>query len=163
MTEPLIIAGYASLFGLPDLAGDVVERGAFQTSLRRLPAASIRMLYQHDPDRPIGRWIEAFEDQAGLWMKGLVEPNHPETQKIAALIQAGLADGLSIGFRTLEATPRPAGGRILKTIDLREVSIVTFPMLPRARFRVRGPTQSVRPSAPADLARQVQPPAAPAA
>ncbi|AMS28773.1 MAG TPA: HK97 family phage prohead protease [Hyphomonadaceae bacterium] len=163
MTEPLIIAGYASLFGLPDLAGDVVERGAFQTSLRRLPAASIRMLYQHDPDRPIGRWIEAFEDQAGLWIKGLVEPNHPETQKIAALIQAGLADGLSIGFRTLEATPRPAGGRILKTIDLREVSIVTFPMLPRARFRVRGPTQSVRPSAPADLARQVQPPAAPAA
>jgi len=163
MTEPLIIAGYASLFGLPDLAGDVVERGAFQTSLRRLPAASIRMLYQHDPDRPIGRWIEAFEDQAGLWMRGLVEPNHPETQKIGALIQAGLADGLSIGFRTLEATPRPSGGRILKTIDLREVSIVTFPMLPRARFRVRGPTPSVRPSAPADLARQVQPPAAPAA
>lgn len=163
MTEPLIIAGYASLFGLPDLAGDVVERGAFQTSLRRLPAASIRMLYQHDPDRPIGRWIEAFEDQAGLWMRGVVEPNHPETQKIAALIQAGLADGLSIGFRTLEATPRPAGGRILKTIDLREVSIVTFPMLPRARFRVRGSTPSSRPDVPADLARRVQLTAAPAA
>ena len=163
MTEPLIIAGYASLFGLPDLAGDVVERGAFQTSLRRLPAASIRMLYQHDPDRPIGRWTEAFEDQAGLWMRGVIEPNHPDTQKIAALIQAGLADGLSIGFRTLEAEPRPSGGRILKTIDLREVSIVTFPMLPRARFRVRSPTPSTRPVVPADLTRRVQPPAASAA
>ncbi len=163
MTQPLIISGYASLFGLPDLAGDVVARGAFQTSLQRLPASSIRMLYQHDPDRPIGRWIEAIEDQSGLWMRGLVEPNHPETQKIVALIQAGLADGLSIGFRTLEATPRPSGGRTLKMIDLREVSIVTFPMLPRARFRVRGPSPSARPSVPADLARRVQPPAAPAA
>lgn len=163
MSEPLIIAGYASLFGLPDLAGDVVEQGAFRTSLQRLPAASIRMLYQHDPDRPIGRWIEAIEDQAGLWMRGLVEPNHPETQKIAALIQAGLADGLSIGFRTLEATSRPAGGRILKTIDLREVSIVTFPMLPRARFRVRGASSSTRPNRPAERARRAQPPAAPAA
>lgn len=161
--EPLIISGYASLFGLPDLAGDVVERGAFETSLRRLPAAAIRMLYQHDPDRPIGRWVEAVEDQAGLWMRGVVEPNHPDTQKIAALIQAGLADGLSIGFRTLEATPRPSGGRLLKTIDLREVSIVTFPMLPRARLRVRGSSPSTRPSVPADLTRRVQNPAAPAA
>ena len=163
MTQPLIISGYASLFGLPDLAGDVVARGAFKTSLQRLPASSIRMLYQHDPDRPIGRWIEAIEDQSGLWMRGLVEPNHPETQKIVALIQGGLADGLSIGFRTLEATPRPSGGRVLKTIDLREVSIVTFPMLPRARFRVRGLSPSTRPSVPADLARRVQPLAAPAA
>ena len=163
MTAPLIIAGYASLFGLPDLAGDVVARGAFQTSLLRVPASSIRMLYQHNPERPIGRWVEAFEDQVGLWMRGQVEPTHPETQKIAALIQAGLADGLSIGFRTLEATQRPAGGRILKTIDLREVSIVTFPMLPRARFRVRGLTPSTRQSVPVDLAHRVHPPAAPAA
>ncbi len=163
MTEPLIISGYASLFGMPDLAGDVVEQGAFQTSLRRLPAASIRMLYQHDPDRPIGRWVEAFEDPVGLWMRGLVEPNHRDTQKIAALIQAGLADGLSIGFRTLAATPRPSGGRVLKTIDLREVSIVTFPMLPRARFRVRGLTPSIRPSEPAEHTRRVQHSAAPAA
>jgi phage head maturation protease len=51
----------------------------------------------------------------------------------------------------------------LKTIDLREVSIVTFPMLPRARFRVGGLSPSTRPSVPADLARRVQPPAAPAA
>lgn len=163
MSAPLTIAGYASLFGVSDLAGDVVAPGAFQASLQRLPAAAIRMLYQHDPDRPVGRWVEAFEDQTGLWMRGLVEPNHPDTQKIAALIQAGLADGLSIGFRTLEATPRASGGRILKAIDLREVSIVTFPMLPRARFRVRGPTASAQPSVAAEYARRVQPPAAPAA
>jgi HK97 family phage prohead protease len=70
-------------------------------------------------------------------MRGLIEADHRIGQKVIALVQAGLADGLSIGFRALEATPRPGGGRILKTIDLREVSVVTFPMLPRARLRVR--------------------------
>jgi uncharacterized protein len=132
-----IIAGYASLFGIPDLAGDVVERGAFADTLKALPASDIPMLFQHDPNRPIGRWTGASEDSQGLWMQGLIDPSHPDARSVLRLIQAGTADGLSIGFRALDATPRPSGGRILKTIDLREVSVVTFPMLPRARLRLR--------------------------
>lgn len=133
----LVIAGYASLFGVPDLAGDIVERGAFKSTLETLPAADIRMLYQHDPSRPVGQWTAAYEDSQGLWMQGLIDPNHDDARAVLRLIQAGIADGLSIGFRALDATPRQNGGRILKTIDLREVSIVTFPMLPRARLRLR--------------------------
>ena len=133
----LVIAGYASLFGVPDLAGDIVERGAFARSLSELPAAGIRMLFQHDPDRPIGRWTSAQEDSEGLWMQGLIDAAHPATQAVLRLIKSGAADGLSIGFRALDAIPRPSGGRILTTIDLREVSVVTFPMLPRARLRLR--------------------------
>lgn len=132
-----VIAGYASLFGLPDLAGDVVERGAFAASLTAIPAAEISMLFQHDPDRAIGRWIEAREDDDGLWMQGIVDLGQPAARAVLGLIQNGTAEGLSIGFRALDAVPRPQGGRILKTIDLREVSIVTFPMLPRARLRLR--------------------------
>ncbi|GIU67620.1 HK97 family phage prohead protease [Candidatus Phycosocius spiralis] len=135
--ESLTIAGYASLFGSLDLALDVVERGAFDRTLRAKPCSEIAMLFQHDARQSIGRWVEATEDDSGLWMRGLIEADHRTGQKVIALVQAGLADGLSIGFRALEATPRPGGGRILKTIDLREVSIVTFPMLPRARLRVR--------------------------
>lgn len=163
MTAPLMIAGYASLFGVRDLAGDVVERGSFAASLKLLPAASIRMLFQHDPDRPIGRWIEASEDDTGLWMRGLVMADQTETRPIASLIRAGLADGLSIGFRTLASETLPAGGRLLKTIDLREVSIVTFPMLPRARLRVAGTDLSSRPYRSLDRAPFLQPPAVPAA
>lgn len=132
-----VIAGYASLFGIPDLAGDVVERGAFADTLKALPATDIRMLFQHDPDRPIGRWTGAHEDSQGLWMQGLVDLSHPAARAVLRLIQSGTADGLSIGFRAIDATPRAGGGRILKTIDLREVSVVTFPMLPRARLRLR--------------------------
>jgi uncharacterized protein len=132
-----VIAGYASLFGIPDLAGDVVERGAFAETLKALPAPDIRMLFQHDPDRPIGRWTGASEDDQGLWMQGLIDPRHLDARSVLRLIKAGTADGLSIGFRALDAAPRHSGGRILKTIDLREVSVVTFPMLPRARLRLR--------------------------
>jgi uncharacterized protein len=132
-----VIAGYASLFGVPDLAGDIVERGAFTETLATLPARDIRMLLQHDPDRPVGRWTGAHQDSQGLWMQGLIDAGNAEARAVLRLIQSGAADGLSIGFRALDATPRLGGGRILKTIDLREVSIVSFPMLPRARLRLR--------------------------
>lgn len=133
----LVVGGYASLFGMPDLAGDIVERGAFAASLKDIPARDIAMLFQHDPARAIGRWTDAREDNEGLWMQGVIDLDHPTARSVLRLIQSGTADGLSIGFRALDFAPRPNGGRILKTIDLREVSVVTFPMLPRARLRLR--------------------------
>jgi uncharacterized protein len=135
------VAGYASLFGVPDLAGDIVLPGAFAASLAHLPAASIRMLLQHDPLRPVGRWTRAQEDDVGLWVEGELDPAAPDARHALALIRAGALDGLSIGFRALAASPRGSGGgRLLETIDLREVSLVSFPMLPRARLRLRGAT-----------------------
>lgn len=55
-------SGYASLFGRADLGGDVVAPGAFAESLRRRGAAGVRLLWQHDPAEPIGRWLELAED-----------------------------------------------------------------------------------------------------
>ena len=49
-------AGYASVFGRRDEAGDVVMPGAFGKSLKRRGAAEVRMLFQHDPKEPIGIW-----------------------------------------------------------------------------------------------------------
>ena len=51
MPQPLLIEGHASLFGLADLAGDVVHRGAFARTLRA--KTSIPMLFQHDPAEPV--------------------------------------------------------------------------------------------------------------
>ncbi len=49
-------------------------------------------------------------------------------------MRAGALDGLSIGFRTVKARTEPkAGVRRLVEIDLWEISVVTFPMLPEAR------------------------------
>ncbi len=69
------------------------------------------------------------------------------TPAFAALIEAGAIDGLSIGYRTVRSEKAAKGGRLLHEIELWEVSLVTFPMLPEARV------QADVPDAEADLAR----------
>jgi hypothetical protein len=51
-----------------------------------------------------------------------------------ALLKAGAIDGMSIGYRTIEAMAE-GGGRIRKLmeLELHEISIVTNPMLPIAK------------------------------
>ena len=68
MPQPLLIEGHASLFGLADLAGDVVHRGAFARTLRA--KTSIPMLFQHDPAEPVGVWTGLREDRRGLFVTG---------------------------------------------------------------------------------------------
>ena len=44
-----VFEGYASLFGVLDLGGDMVMPGAFGDGLRILGANGVKMLWQHDP------------------------------------------------------------------------------------------------------------------
>lgn len=47
-------------------------------------------------------------------------------------------DGLSIGFIARDWSPRAGRGRELREIELREISLVTSPMLPGAKFAAAG-------------------------
>ncbi len=129
------IEGYASLFGVTDQGGDVVLRGAYAESLRRLAVRGdrVRMLWQHDPTRPIGVWDEIREDEQGLWVAGRLLPDIAQAREAAALIAAGAIDGLSIGYRTISAERDAKGRRRLTEVELWEVSLVTFPMLAEAK------------------------------
>ncbi|GLQ34051.1 peptidase U35 [Amylibacter marinus] len=134
-TEGNRIEGYASLFGIADQGGDTVAKGAYAQSLHRLDAKgrSVKMLWQHDPTRPIGVWDEVKEDATGLYVRGRILTEIQAGREAMALIDAGAIDGLSIGYRTVKAEPAANGGRILHELELWEVSMVTFPMLPEAR------------------------------
>jgi hypothetical protein len=129
------IEGYASLFGACDQSGDVVSKGAYAASLKAMAADGrrVKMLWQHDPAHPIGVWDEVREDGRGLWVKGRLLPQVAKGREAARLIAAGAIDGLSIGYRTLRATKNDKGQRLLTELELWEVSLVTFPMLPSAR------------------------------
>lgn len=129
------IEGYACLFDVADLGRDLVLKGAFAASLARQGAGGVRMLYQHDPAEPMGVWSEAFEDNRGLYVRGRLSPFVTRARECAALIREGALDGLSIGFKAVEARsdPRTRLRRIAR-IDLWEVSVVTFPMQPQARI-----------------------------
>jgi len=63
--------------------------------------------------------------------------NVARAHEAAALIQAGAIDGLSIGYRTVKSTKNDKGQRLLAELELWEVSLVTFPMLPSARVAAK--------------------------
>lgn len=133
----MVIEGYASLWGVADLNGDVVTRGAFGESLARSGVEGVRMLSQHDSREVVGVWDEAAEDERGLWMRGRIEDWSAGAKLAGALARAGALDGLSIGYRTARAR-KDGRLRVLSEVGLWEVSLVTFPMLPGARFKVVG-------------------------
>ena len=129
-----VFEGYASVFGLVDLGGDQVAPGAFARSLATRSARQVRMLWQHDPAAPIGSWLSIEEDWRGLKVKGQLNLAVAKAREALALLRDGAVDGLSIGFRVKTARKTAGGGvRRLLELDLWEISIVTFPMLPQAR------------------------------
>ncbi|WP_282128785.1 HK97 family phage prohead protease, partial [Roseobacter litoralis] len=97
----------------------------------------VKMLWQHDPTQPIGTWDEVHEDGKGLWVKGRLLDSVAKGREAMALIEAGAIDGLSIGYRTRKATKNSKGQRLLTELELWEVSLVTFPMLPSARITAK--------------------------
>ena len=128
-------SGYASLFGEPDLGKDVIERGAFARSLQSRGVAGVRMLFQHDPASPLGRWLTLKEDVRGLFVEGQFAPGVAKADEVRRLMQSGALDGLSIGFQTVRARRDAKSGiRHILEADLWEISVVTFPMLPSARI-----------------------------
>lgn len=126
--------GYASLFGTEDLGRDVVMPGAFRKSLAKRGARGVKLLYQHDPNEVIGTWEEIREDERGLFVRGQLLSDIGRAREVLALMRAGAVDGLSIGYHVVKAeTDRASRTRRLIEVDLWEISVVTFPMLPAAR------------------------------
>ncbi len=136
----LTVSGYASVFGLRDQGGDTVAPGAYRRSLGALAARGgrVKMLWQHDPGQPIGVWDELREDGRGLWVHGRLLAEVARAREAAALVSAGAIEGLSIGYRTVKSERDAKGGRVLTELELWEVSLVTFPMLPEARVAAKG-------------------------
>lgn len=121
-------AGYAAVFDRPDRGGDVVRPGAFAASLAG--GGSVPLLWQHAPARPIGRVDYLKEDRRGLRVIGRLSDS-AAAREAAALLRDGTVRGLSFGYRVREA--KGAGPRELTALELVEVSLVTFPMQPKAR------------------------------
>lgn len=128
--EYLTVTGYGSVFGVKDSGNDMVMPGAFRETIAsgRKP----KMLWQHDPNHPIGTWDELREDEKGLFMRGRISKKAAKGAEVAELVKMGAIEGLSIGYRTqeYEMDVRSSEDRVRKLIKLQlwETSVVTFPM-----------------------------------
>lgn len=128
--EAGVFEGYASTFDVIDQGGDIVVKGAYQRTLQDRGAKGIKLLNEHCPSEPIGIWEELHEDDVGLFARGrLLIDVVPKARERYELMKAGVVDGLSIGYRVItSARDTSQGARLLQEVDLREISVVTFPM-----------------------------------
>ena len=136
------VEGWASTFGNTDSYDDVVAPGAFADSIKtRKP----RMLWQHKSDQVIGVWDELQETPQGLYVKGRVLDT-ALGQDAYKLAKAGAVDSMSIGYQAKKYTiDDKTGTRTLHSVDLWEVSLVTFPANEQAKItRVKSKPASER-------------------
>jgi hypothetical protein len=135
-SEEGIFEGFASVFGGNDAVNDTISKGAFTNTLKRDRAPL--MLFQHNPNQVIGKWIGLAEDDEGLIAKGEFTPGHSLASDVRASAMHGAIDGLSIGFRIPKdgAEKKEEGGRTINEIDLVEISIVSMPADGAARISV---------------------------
>jgi len=128
--------GYASVFNSVDSGGDTITPGAFSETLKNDPAP--KMFVNHDSwTIPVGDWVKLEEDSKGLFAVGQIDLNHNDGPSLYSAMKRKAMDGLSIGFKI------PPNGavwtdpnyefRTINAIQLKEISVVNFPMETQAR------------------------------
>lgn len=128
-----IVEGYASVFNGVDAYKDTILPGAYATTLKSWASSGMPLPMVDEHFGPvIGKWIVAQEDERGLRVKGELTPGHSRAADVYASLRHGSVRGLSIGFSARDAEPSPDGRRMLKAIELHEISIVSRPADPRA-------------------------------
>lgn len=154
------IRGFAST---PDIDRhyDIVEPGAFEKGLKHYLENPV-LLRSHNPDRPVGQVLVEGDEaprvtSAGLSINALVTDKETADQ-----VEAGELRTLSIGFIPLKSDYIMRGtgefdgngqelfieARMIKELDLVEISIVSTPANPRALFTVAKSVESYFLSSP---------------
>src|SRR6185437_7491887 len=120
--------GYGSVFGNVDSYGDIVDKGAFEKTLKDR-AGKVRLLWQHDSREVIGVFTELSEDSVGLKFKAQLNLDVQRGKEAYSLLKQGAIDGMSIGYITIRSAPNAAQASIthLSEVKLYEISLVTFP------------------------------------
>lgn len=124
-----IFEGYASVFGVVDSDGDIIEPGAFDQALKTQTRA-VAMFFNHRRNEiPVGKWLSLTEDSTGLLVRGELTPGNPQSDALKAAMIHGTVGGMSVGFSATKdnVTPIATGYSFKSVARLSEISICTFP------------------------------------
>ena len=136
-----VIKGMASTFGNVDLQNDRIDFGAFAKTIQLHKSRNgrpIRMFLGHDRFAgAIGGFpIDKVKEQKqGLKVEGHINLEVQRGQEAFALAKQGVLTDLSIGFMPVKVDFEQRAGReirVIKEIELREISIVDEPANPKA-------------------------------
>jgi HK97 family phage prohead protease len=127
------VSGYLAHFDTKDMDNEIITKGAFQKSIQErgvnsTTARKIAYLYQHNLDKPIGRFTTLNEDQKGLYFEGELD-NIPLANDVLEQYKSGTLNQHSIGFlkvRDKSTWSDSEKALILKEVNLFEGSVVTL-------------------------------------
>jgi HK97 family phage prohead protease len=132
VSEDGTFTGFASIYGVKDLADDIIEPGAFRRTIQE-KGAERPLLWSHDAAEPIG--LVALQDDArGLAVRGTLDLDTEAGRNAYSRLRKGIVRGLSIGYRIARDNGAKLinGVRHLVDLDLHEVSLVVMPLNPEA-------------------------------
>lgn len=129
-------SGYASVFGGTHASGDIVVKGAFDYTLRTF--GKPKMFLEHSwasfsasgaASLPIGKYLQAKEDDHGLFVEGEFTPGMTLSAEVRAAMKHGTLDGLSVGgfIKKGDYDETDSGRVIRRWTKLLEISPVVFP------------------------------------
>lgn len=117
--------GVLSTYGNIDEVGDICEPGCYDSSISKR-GVKRTLLWQHNWNEPIGSF-EVTSTENELSIEGSFNMDVSKGREGYALLKRGDINGLSIGFTIQDYEYDADGIRHLKTVDLWEGSLVTFP------------------------------------
>ena len=140
------LKGYALVFNQLslDLGGfrELIRPSAVDRALE--DAADVRALIDHDPGRILGRTragtLTLRKDQTGLAVDIRPDPSISYAGDIVKAIDRGDVSGMSFSFVTLKDDWRREAGEAIREVtdmQIREISIVTFPAYPQTSVALR--------------------------
>lgn len=141
-------SGYANVATV-DRTGDVIPPDAWRKAINGFMDYGPILYFMHDWGMPIGRITDAKVTDQGLWVEGGIEKNEspdtgqPITHPLAQVldyarmaVKKGLMQALSVGIRVYETGEEKRRDdylgeerkvRVLKRVELLEISLVTIP------------------------------------
>lgn len=124
--EKFVSSGKRKIRGLASSArvdrhGDIVEPDG---GLWALP---VPLLWGHSHKDPVG-WVRSIDlTSKGLWIEAELAQGIERADSVWKMIETGLVDSFSIGFRPLKSEPLPSGGERFTKWELLEISVVVVP------------------------------------
>ena len=122
------IVAQATTFGDRDRQEDIIDKNAFNASLKRIANGErLKILLQHKGDMPLGNWLKAIKNDKGIKLYGVISEATQHHKEILQLIREKVYDKVSVGFIIKQAESIANGGLLIKQAEMVECSVVSVP------------------------------------
>jgi HK97 family phage prohead protease len=129
------VEGIASPYNNIDQGDDIVVPGAFTRNIQE-KGTERPALWQHNVREPVGvLTLKDSVEHLGCTIR-MPKSDSFVAGRVMPQVKTGSVTGLSIGYRTIDYSMEQREGRdvrMLRQVEVHEVSLVTFPMNEKAR------------------------------